>query len=43
MSNLILPDSNIYITAGRAGRDPFQQFVEVLDKREFATCGMVML
>jgi predicted nucleic acid-binding protein len=43
MSNLILPDSNIYITAVRAGRDPFQQFVDGLDEREFATCGMVIL
>jgi predicted nucleic acid-binding protein len=43
METLILPDSNIYITAVRAGRDPFQQFVPGLDEREFATCGMVML
>ena len=43
MANLILPDSNVYITAVRTGRDPFQQFVAGLDEREFATCGMVML
>jgi predicted nucleic acid-binding protein len=43
METLILPDSNIYITAVRAGRDPFQQFVPGLEEREFATCGMVML
>ena len=43
MANLILPDSNIYITALRTGRDPFKQFLKDLDKREFAICGMVML
>jgi predicted nucleic acid-binding protein len=43
MEALILPDSNIYITAVRAGRDPFQQFVPGLDEREFAVCGMVVL
>ncbi|MSU48135.1 MAG: PIN domain-containing protein [Opitutus sp.] len=45
MANLILPDSNIYISAVRAGRDPFQQFAVGIDDRdwEFATCGMVML
>ena len=45
MANLILPDSNIYIGAIRAGGDPFQQFAAGIDDREweFATCGMVML
>ena len=43
MENLILPDSNIYIGALRAGVDPFQGFAAGLDEREFATCGMVML
>jgi predicted nucleic acid-binding protein len=45
MANLILPDSNIYIGAVRAGVDPFQQFAAGIDDRdwEFATCGMVML
>jgi predicted nucleic acid-binding protein len=43
MANLILPDSNIYIGAVRAGRDPFRQFASALDEWEFATCGMVML
>ncbi|MSU23695.1 MAG: PIN domain-containing protein [Opitutus sp.] len=45
MANLILPDSNVYIGAVRAGRDPFQQFAAGIDDRdwEFATCGMVML
>lgn len=45
MANLILPDSNIYIGAVRAGRDPFKEFAAGIDDRdwEFATCGMVML
>lgn len=45
MAILILPDSNIYIGAIRAGGDPFQQFAAGIDYRdwEFATCGMVML
>jgi len=43
MANLVLPDSNIYIGAVRAGRDPFRQFASALEEWEFATCGMVML
>ncbi len=43
MANLVLPDSNIYIGAMRAGLDPFRQFVPALEDREFATCGMVVL
>jgi len=45
MANLILPDSNVYIGAVRAGIDPFQQFAAGIEDREleFATCGMVML
>ena len=45
MANLILPDSNIYIGAIRAGGDPFQEFAAGIDDRdwEFATCGMVVL
>ncbi len=43
MANLVLPDSNIYIGAVRAGRDPFRQFASALDEWEFATCGMVVL
>ena len=45
MANLILPDSNIYIGALRAGRDPFQAFAAGVDDHdwEFATCGMVAL
>lgn len=45
MANLILPDSNIYIGAIRAGDDPFEHFAVGIEDRdwEFATCGMVML
>ena len=45
MANLILPDSNIYIGAARAGRDPFREFAAGIDDRdwEFATCGMIVV
>ncbi|MDE3084548.1 MAG: PIN domain-containing protein [Verrucomicrobiota bacterium] len=43
MANLVLPDSNIYIGAVRAGLDPFRQFASALVEWEFATCGMVVL
>lgn len=43
MANLILPDSNVYIDAVRAGVDPFEQFAAFLEEWEFATCGMVVL
>lgn len=43
MANLVLPDSNIYIGAARAGVDPFQQFASFLEDWEFATCGMIVL
>jgi predicted nucleic acid-binding protein len=43
MANLVLPDSNIYIGAVRAGRDPFRQFASALEEWEFVTCGMVVL
>lgn len=45
MANLILPDSNFYIGAIRAGGDPFREFAAGIDDRdwEFATCGMVVL
>ncbi len=43
MAQLILPDSNIFIGALRAGIDPFQPFDPTIDDREFATCGMVMM
>ncbi len=43
MANLILPDSNVYIDALRAGVDPFHQFAPYLEEWEFGTCGMVVL
>lgn len=45
MANLILPDSNIYIGALRAGTDPFLSFAGGIDEHdwEFATCGMISL
>jgi predicted nucleic acid-binding protein len=43
MANLVLPDSNVYIGAVRAGRDPFRQLASVIEEWEFATCGMVVL
>ena len=45
MTNLILPDSNVYINALRAGDDPFRAFADGIESREleFATCGMVMV
>jgi predicted nucleic acid-binding protein len=43
MATLVLPDSNIYIDAVRAGIDPFQQFSGFLEEWEFTTCGMVVL
>lgn len=42
MAHLILPDSNIYIGAIRAGTDPFRDFSPEIEEREFATCGMVV-
>lgn len=43
MAELILPDSNFYITAARNGRDPFQELAAHAEEWEFATCGMVVL
>ena len=45
MANLILPDSNIYIGALRAGTDPFLSFASGIAEHdwEFATCGMIAL
>jgi predicted nucleic acid-binding protein len=45
MENLILPDSNIYIGALRAGADPFLSFASGIVEHdwEFATCGMIAL
>lgn len=43
MASLILPDSNVFIGALRAGLDPFRQFDPSIDDREFGTCGMVVM
>ena len=43
MANLIIPDSNIFINATRAGLDPIVEFGAHADEWEFATCGMVIL
>jgi len=43
MEKQILPDSNVYIDALRAGIDPFQFFTQFFDQWQFVTCGMVML
>ena len=43
MAHLILPDSNIFIGALRAGTDPFPQFSPGINEREFATCGLVVM
>ncbi len=43
MESLILPDSNIFIGALRAGTDPFTQFVPGLEEREYCTCGIVVM
>jgi predicted nucleic acid-binding protein len=43
MANLVLPDSNFFITCARQGRDPFIELSAYSDEWEFATCGLVML
>jgi predicted nucleic acid-binding protein len=43
MAHLILPDSNIYIGALRAGQDPFGEFNPDAEDHEYATCGMVVM
>ena len=45
MPELILPDSNIYIGALRAGADPFPALAAAMERNdaELVTCGMVML
>jgi predicted nucleic acid-binding protein len=43
MANLVLPDSNYYISRARAGIDPFVELALHADDFEFATCGMVVL
>lgn len=43
MVELILPDSNFYISRARAGLDPFAELAEHADGWDFATCGMIVL
>lgn len=45
MPELILPDSNIYIGALRAGIDPFPALAVAMERNdaELVTCGMVVL
>jgi predicted nucleic acid-binding protein len=43
MANLIIPDSNVFINATRAGLDPFVEFGAHVEEWEFATCGMIVL
>ncbi|HRG56340.1 MAG TPA: PIN domain-containing protein [Lacunisphaera sp.] len=43
MASLVLPDSSFYITATRAGRDPFLELSAKSDEYEYATCGMVQV
>lgn len=43
MQRLILPDTNVYLDAMRAGVDPFRRFGAHLETCDFATCGLVVL
>jgi predicted nucleic acid-binding protein len=43
MASLVLPDSSFYITATRAGRDPFVELGAKAMEYEYATCGMVQM
>lgn len=43
MASLVLPDSSFYITATRAGRDPFLELSVKAEKYEYATCGIVQI
>jgi predicted nucleic acid-binding protein len=43
MATLVLPDSSFYITATRAGRDPFLELSSKTEEYEFAICGMVQI
>lgn len=45
MAHLVLPDSNVFIGALRAGVDPFQALAAGIrdQELEFATCGMVVV
>ncbi|MBL9199024.1 MAG: hypothetical protein JNL39_00905 [Opitutaceae bacterium] len=41
--SLILPASDYYLAALRAGTDPFQELARVADEMDFATCAVVEL
>jgi len=43
MVELVLPDSNFYISRARAGLDPFAELAAHADGWDFATCGMVVI
>lgn len=43
MASLVLPDSSFYITATRAGLDPFLELSAKSNEYEYATCGMVQI
>jgi len=43
MASLVLPDSSFYITATRAGLDPFVELGAKAMEYEYATCGMVQI
>ncbi len=43
MVQLVLPDSNFYISRARAGLDPFAELAASADGWDFATCGMVVV
>lgn len=43
MADLVLPDSNFFITRARMGLDPFVELRAHAEEWEFATCGMVVI
>ena len=43
MANLVLVDSNFFITRATRGEDPFVELVRWSEQYEFATCGVIML
>ena len=43
MADLVLPDSNFFISRARRGIDPFIELAEHADQWDFATCGMVVV
>ena len=40
---VVLPDSNVFIRAARAGHDPFNELERQQGEREFVTCGLVIM